>query len=134
MGEEEDHWYIVPFIVGAGAWMVYYYFNAYAQMRDIDWAKILLFAGVCTQVSSLVWRSIGFTIYHFTGWDHYFFHVIYLLLHSSSESAVIALFTLVAFGWTLTFEWDDTFKLFLPAGTLSPMQSDAWPLPTSSSP
>ena len=50
----------------------------------MEWARVLLFGGVCAQVSSLLWRSIGFIIYHFSGCDHYLFHLIYLLLHSCS--------------------------------------------------
>jgi hypothetical protein len=49
-----------------------------------DWAKMLLFAGTATQISSLCWRSFGFLLYHYTGSDYVFFHFIYLLLHSTS--------------------------------------------------
>lgn len=126
MGEEEDHWYIVPFIVAAGGWMVYYYMNRFAAEREVDWAKMLLFGGVCTQVSSLIWRTVGYLIYHHTGKDYYFFDIIYRLLHSTSESAIIGLFTLIAYGWTLTFTHNTTFELFLPAGTHAPTQSPSF--------
>lgn len=77
---------------------------------------MLLFAGTITQVSSLFWKSIGFVIYHYTGADYFLFHLIYLLLHSTSESAILALVTLIGFGWTLTFQSGQYFDVFLPLG------------------
>ena len=102
MGEEEDHWYIVPFIVVAGLLIVMQHAKNKKHPID-DWPKYLLFMGTATQVSSLIWKTFGYLIYYFTGSDYFFFHLIYLLLHSNSESAMIGLFSLMAFGWTLTF-------------------------------
>jgi hypothetical protein len=103
IGEEEDHWYIVPFIVGAGIILIHLYLKEYKNQAEIEWPKILLFAGTVTQISSLCWKYFGYLIYLYTGSDHYFFHLIYLFLHSASESSVISLVTLIAFGWTLTY-------------------------------
>lgn len=105
IGEEQDHWYIFPFIIISGLIVVQYYMNEFRKSGAIslELPKLLLFAGTITQISSLFWKSIGFTIYHYTGADYYFFHLIYLLLHSTSQSAIIALVTLIGFGWTLTF-------------------------------
>lgn len=61
--------------------------------------------GTVTQISSLFWKSIGFIIYVYTGSDHFLFNLIYLFLHSASESAILALLCLMAFGWTLTFNY-----------------------------
>jgi len=72
--------------------------------------------GTITQVSSLFWKSIGFVIYHFTGADYFFFQLTYLLLHSTSESVIVALVTLIGFGWTLTFKSGVYFDLYLPLG------------------
>lgn len=121
LGEEEDHWYIVPLIVSAGIYLVYFYLKEYRHGGELDWAKLLLFAGTVTQISSLCWKSFGFLIYLYTGADHMFFHLIYLFLHSASESSVVALVVLIGFGWTLTYYNGQEFDVFLPIGTSSPI-------------
>ena len=78
---------------------------------------MLLFFGTISQVSSLFWKSIGFVIYHYTGADYFLFHLVYMLLHSASESAIVALVTLIGFGWTLTFKSGQYFDVFLPLGS-----------------
>lgn len=78
---------------------------------------MMLFAGTVTQISSLCWKSFGFLIYVYTGSDHFFFHLIYLLLHSASESAIVALVILIGFGWTLNYSYGKEFDIFLPVGT-----------------
>ena len=93
----------MPFILCAGIYLVHLYMKEYRFQTEIDWPKALLFAGTVTQISSLCWKYFGYLIYNYTGSDHYFFHYIYLFLHSASESAVIALIVLVGFGWTLKF-------------------------------
>lgn len=109
VGEEEDHWFIFPLVIISGLAVVYHYMNSIRNNsidnfnQEENWAKMLLFAGTVTQISSLFWRGIGFVVYIFTGSDYTFFHIIYLLLHSTSEAAVCALLVLMAYGWTLTF-------------------------------
>jgi hypothetical protein len=71
-----------------------------------------------TQISSLCWKSFGFLIYSYTGSDYFLFHLVYLLLHSTSESAVIGLVCLISFGWTLTFRGGQDFDIFLPVGII----------------
>jgi hypothetical protein len=136
VGEEEDHWYIVPFIIVAGMFLVHYYMKNIRDQGPIqmDWSKMMLFMGTVTQVSSLFWRSCGFLVYCFTGSDYFFFHIIYLLLHSTSEAAIISLLTLVSFGWTLTFNQGKYLEIFLPLGTPVSTQSPAWASSTSWSP
>jgi hypothetical protein len=109
----------LPFLVIAGVLLANYYLNEYknSHSNEFDWSKILLFVGTITQISSLTWKSIGFIAYLYTGKDYFIFHVIYLLLHSASESAIVALVCLIAFGWTLTFNYGNTFELFIPLGT-----------------
>lgn len=89
-----------------------------AGPRDPDWSKMLLFIGTVSQISSLFWKSIGFVIYSFTGSDYFFFHLIYLILHSTSEAAMVGLVILIGFGWTLTFSYGKHFEIFLPLGML----------------
>lgn len=45
---------------------------------------MMAFAGIATQVSSLVWKTLGFVLYVNTGSDYVFFHLIYLFMHSVS--------------------------------------------------
>lgn len=65
---------------------------------------MVMFAGIATQISSLTWKTIGFIIYFYSGADYLFFHVIYLFMHSLSESLVIGLIILIGFGWTINFQ------------------------------
>ena len=44
----------------------------------------MMFTGIATQISSLVWKTFGYLIYVHTGSDYGFFHFIYLLMHSMS--------------------------------------------------
>ena len=103
----------------AGLVLVHYYINSIRKEgpNSMDYPKMMLFMGTVTQISSLFWKSIGLGVYSFTGSDYYFFHFIYLLMHSTSESAVVGLFVLIAFGWTLTFTSGKTFELFVPLST-----------------
>jgi hypothetical protein len=63
----------------------------------------MMFAGIATQISSLVWKAFGYLIYVYTGLDYGFFHLIYLLMHSISESLVILLIILIGYGWTINY-------------------------------
>ena len=132
-GEEEDHWYIAPLIIIAGLLVVNYYFKLIRDQgpQALDYPKMLLFMGTVTQVSSLFWKMIGFLIYVFTGSDYFFFHLVYLLLHSTSEAAIVALLTLIAFGWTLTFNKGNNLDLFFPLSNSLSIQLPALPSPTS---
>lgn len=73
-----------------------------------------MFAGIATQVSSLTWKTFGFLIYTYSGSDYGFFHVIYLLMHSVSESLVIGLVVLMGFGWTINFTVIKEADLYIP--------------------
>ena len=120
VGEEEDHWYIALFIILAGLALVHFYIRNIREqgvLSSMEWPKLLLFMGTVTQISSLFWKSIGFVVYTYTGSDYFFFHGIYLLLHSTSEAATVALISLLGFGWTLTFSRGKYFDVFMPLGT-----------------
>ena len=75
---------------------------------------MMMFGGVATQVSSLVWKTFGFLIYTYTGSDYSFFHIIYLLMHSISESLVVGLIVLIGFGWTINFTIIKDADLYVP--------------------
>lgn len=133
VGEEEDHWYIIPFIIVAGMLVTHYYMQEFKMVSssDPEWSKMLLFIGTITQISSLFWKFMGFLIYGWTGSDYFFFHLIYLLLHSTSEAAIVGLISLVGFGWTLTFNQAKHFEIFIPLGTYWITQSAVSPLSIS---
>jgi hypothetical protein len=85
VGEEEDHWYIIAVILGTAVWMIWFY-NGKLKGQNIkeQWHRMMAFAGIATQVSSLVWKTLGFVLYVNTGSDYVFFHLIYLFMHSVS--------------------------------------------------
>jgi hypothetical protein len=75
---------------------------------------MIMFAGIATQISSLTWKTVGFLIYVYTGADYMVFHLIYLLMHSMSESLVIGLIVLIGFGWTINFKWGKDMDIYGP--------------------
>jgi hypothetical protein len=89
-----------------------------ATEEEKDYAKIGLFAGVSTNISSLIWKSFGFLIYTWFGMDYLFFHLIYLFMHAVSETIVLALLLLIGTGWSLTYIKFPTIDLMLPACTI----------------
>jgi hypothetical protein len=83
----------------------------------------MIFAGIATQISSLTWKTFGFLIYTYTGSDYGFFHIIYLLMHSISESLVIALIVLIGFGWTINYKTIPEVDLYIPIRNIIPNHS-----------
>ncbi len=92
------------------------FYNDKMKKADIkkEKHKMMMFGGVATQVSSLVWKTFGFLIYTYTGSDYSFFHIIYLLMHSISESLVVGLIVLIGFGWTINFTTIKDADLYVP--------------------
>ena len=77
-----------------------------------------MFAGIATQISSLVWKTFGYLIYVYTGSDYGLFHLIYLLMHSISESLVIGLIILIGYGWTINYNTIQDSDLYVPISKL----------------
>ena len=105
MGEEEDHWFVVPFIIVIGCWLIFSdkYFLRGEFQHDPDYAKMILFAGIATNISSLIWKSFGYLLYMYFGKSYLFFHIVYLFMHSVSETMVISLLILIGFGWSINY-------------------------------
>lgn len=78
----------------------------------------MMFAGIATQISSLVWKTFGYLIYVYTGSDYGLFHLIYLLMHSISESLVIGLIILIGYGWTINYNTIQDSDLYIPISKL----------------
>lgn len=117
LGEEEDHWYIIPLIVTLGMWLIMAnkdYMKLAPGERDIDYAKMGLFCAIATNVSSLIWKGVGFLIYTFFGADYLLFHLIYLFMHAVSETIVISLIILIAYGWSLNYLTGPNMDLAFP--------------------
>ena len=86
MGEEEDHWLSFPVIIGIGLWVMLsdkYFLRAEFQ-SDPDYAKMILFGAIATNISSLMWRSFGYLVYYFIDSNYLLFHIIYLFMHAIS--------------------------------------------------
>lgn len=86
MGEEEDHWFIVPVIIGIGFWIIFSdkYFLRGQFLNDPDYAKMILFMAIAGNASSLIWRSFGYLIYRNFGVNFLLFHLVYLFMHALS--------------------------------------------------
>lgn len=105
MGEEEDHWLIVPVIIAIGTWIFTsdkHFLDNNAQ-SDPDYAKLIIFGAISSNISSLIWRSFGYLIYRNFGVNYFFFHFIYLFMHSISETTTLGLLILISMGWSLNF-------------------------------
>lgn len=117
MGAEEDHWLILPVIIAIGLWLLFSdkQFLRGEFQYDPDYAKMILFAGIATNVSSLIWRSFGYIIYFIWGVNFQAFHLVYLFMHAVSETIVIGLLMLIGFGWSINFAGASNMDLAIPA-------------------
>ena len=104
--EEDDHWMIIPVIIVVGFWLMFSdkEFLEHVAQGTPDYVKMVLFAGIATNMSSLFWKSIGYIIYYFLGVNYLLFHLIYLFMHSLSETIVIGLLMLLGFGWSINYQ------------------------------
>ena len=58
---------------------------------------------------------MGFLIYaYINGRNYQIFDIMYLLIHSFSDSIILFLVVFLAFGWTITFTTHKTFEFYLP--------------------
>lgn len=102
-------------ILLSGVWLVYFYNDKMkGEQLTKEKHKFMMFAGIATQISSLVWKTTGFLIYAYSGSDYGLFHYIYLFMHSISESLVIGLIVLIAFGWTINYTTIKDADIYLP--------------------
>ena len=82
--------------------------------RDVDYAKMGLFCAIATNMSSLTWKTFGYILYYHFGTDYLLFHLIYLFMHSLSETVVIALLVMIAFGWSLNYLSGSNLDIAMP--------------------
>jgi hypothetical protein len=84
-----------------------------------NWIKWLLKISMWIGMSSIVAKYMGYAIYAWiSGSDYQFFDFMYLLLHSTSDSILIVLVILLAFGWTVTFRNARDFDLYVPLASM----------------
>lgn len=92
--------------------------------KDVDYAKMGLFCAIATNMSSLTWKSFGYLLYYYFGTDYLLFHLIYLFMHALSETLVISLLVMVAFGWSLNYLTGPNLDLAMPGCTF--MSEYSW--------
>jgi hypothetical protein len=64
---------------------------------------------------SIIIKYIGFYLYAYVhGNDHSFFDFMYLLFQSTSDSIIIVLIILLGYGWTVHFNSNKDFDLYVP--------------------
>lgn len=69
-------------------------------------------------VSSLACKYLGHLIYAGTGYTYIFFDIVYLLVHSVSDSIILFLLVMLAFGWTVTFLSHRDLDVYIPLGCM----------------
>ena len=80
-----------------------------------NWIKITLKISLLFGFGSIFFKYIGYLVYaHGSGYEHGVFDVFYLLLHSISDSVIMVLLMLLAYGWTVTFKNTRDFDLYVP--------------------
>jgi hypothetical protein len=84
-----------------------------------NWIKWLLKLSIWFGIASVAFKYTGYAIYAWVnGADYQFFDFMYLLLHSTSDSILIVLLILLAFGWTVTFKNARDFDLYVPLASM----------------
>lgn len=84
---------------------------------------MILFGAIATNISSLMWRSFGYLIYRNFGSNYLLFHIIYLFMHSVSETMVLSLLVLVSMGWSLNYLQGPQLDIAIPISTYTPIYS-----------
>lgn len=80
-----------------------------------NWIKWTLKISLWISIGSIAFKYIGFLIYAYVnGTDYQFFDFMYLLFHSTSDSAIIVILLLLGYGWTVTFKNSNDFDLYVP--------------------
>ena len=108
---------VVPIIIGVGFWLIFSnkYFLRGEFQHDPDYAKMILFGAIATNISSLIWRSFGYLIYLEFGTNYLLFHLIYLMMHAISETMVIGLLILIGLGWSINYLTGPNLDISIPA-------------------
>ena len=114
LSTDEDNWLIFPLMFLIGVWLVMCNRKDNIWGEDFDWAKFLLLAAVGINLSALFWKAVGFAIYSSNGHDYAIFDIFYLGLHSISETVVLCLIVMIAYGWTINYLNGEDFDLYIP--------------------
>ena len=88
---------------------------------------MILFGGIATNMSSLIWRSFGFIIYTKFGVNFFLFHLTYLFMHAISETMVIGLLLLIGMGWSINYLTGPNLDLSVPICKFLHIQFPLWP-------
>lgn len=80
-----------------------------------NWIKSCLKVSLWLGITSIIFKYFGFFIYaYINGGEYQFFDFMYMLLHSTSDAILIVLIILIAFGWTVTFNTNMDFDIYVP--------------------
>lgn len=77
-----------------------------------DWPKIVLFAGVLSNLVALLCKGLNMAVYHYNGEDSGVLDVLYLTFHACSEAIVVGIVLLIAYGWTIANVSDPEFEQY----------------------
>ena len=89
----------------------------YKQKEDDgdNWIKWTLKISLWVYVSSIAVKYLGFVVYaYISGSEYQIFDFFFMLLHSFSDSALLVILLLLAYGWTVTFNNSMDFDLYVP--------------------
>jgi predicted membrane protein len=111
---ETGYVWLLPLLIAIGGFMLRYLYKNKEDDGD-NWIKWTLKISLWFSISSIVVKYIGFIIYAYvSGSEYQFFDFMFMLLHSVSDSAIIVILLLLAYGWTVTFKNSMDFDLYVP--------------------
>lgn len=111
---ESAYIWLLPLLILLGGSMLFFLYKNKEEEGD-NWIKWTLKISLWISIGSIVVKYIGFIIYAFVnGAEYQFFDFCFMLLHSVSDSAIIVILLLLAYGWTVTFRNSMDFDLYVP--------------------
>ena len=116
-GEDQYGW-LLPVLMASGLGMLWFLGREKEEEGD-NWIKVLVKISLWLGLGSILFKYIGYLVYaHVNGVEHGFFDFLYLLLHSSSDSLLLVLVTLLSYGWTVTFKNTQDFDMYVPLAAM----------------
>lgn len=94
---------------------ILYFLHKEKEEEGDNWIKITLKVSLWMSVASVFSKYIGYLVYAYgSGVEHGVFDIFYLLFHAGSDSIIMVLLMLLAYGWTVTFKNAPDFDLYVP--------------------
>lgn len=86
---------------------------------NTDWAKILFHIALWLNFIALLLLYVGFLVYSSHGQENAVYDLGYLFFHSISEGIICGMLIFIAFGWTITYEKNNNFDMYIPLSNVS---------------